>query len=124
MKKLLIALIIFILFMIMSCQVIANNAVKSIDSRPVVDINDVKDGVYFGKEETPLVSVEVNVTVKDKRIVDIALLRHENGKGEKAEEMIPEMIKNNTSEVDIVSGATLSSKVIRAAVRNALFQGI
>ena len=124
MKKLLIALIIFILFMIMSCQVIANNAVKSIDSRPIVDINDVKDGVYFGKEETPLVSVEVNVTVKDKRIVDIALLRHENGKGEKAEEMIPEMIKNNTSEVDIVSGATLSSKVIRAAVRNALSQGI
>ena len=38
--------------------------------------------------------------------------------------MIPEMIKNNTSEVDIVSGATLSSKVIRAAVRNALSQGI
>lgn len=124
MKKLLIALIIFILFMIMSCQVIANNAVKSIDSRPIVDIKDVKDGVYFGKEETPLVSVEVNVTVKDKRIVDIALLRHENGKGEKAEEMIPEMIKNNTSEVDIVSGTTLSSKVIRAAVRNALSQGI
>lgn len=124
MKKLLIALIIFILFMIISCQVIANNAVKSIDSRPIVDIKDVKDGVYFAKEETPLVSAEVNVTVKDKRIVDIALLRHENGKGEKAEEMIPEMIKNNTSEVDIVSGATLSSKVIRAAVRNALSQGI
>ena len=124
MKKLLIALIIFILFMIISCQVIANNAVKSIDSRPIVDINDVKDGVYFGKEETPLVSVEVNVTVNDKRIIDIALLKHENGMGEKAEEMIPEMIKNNTSEVDIVSGATLSSKVIRAAVRNALFQGI
>ena len=124
MKKLLIALIIFILFMIISCQVIANNAVKSIDSRPIVDIKDVKDGVYFAKEETPLVSAEVNVTVKDKRIVDIALLRHENGKGEKAEEMIPEMIKNNTSEVDIVSGATLSSKVIRAAVRNALSKGI
>ena len=124
MKKLLIALIIFILFMIISCQVMVNNAVKSVDSRPIVDINDVKDGVYFGKEEAPLVSVEVNVTVKDKRIVDIALLRHENGMGEKAEEMIPEMIKNNTSEVDIVSGATLSSKVIRAAVRNALSQGI
>lgn len=124
MKKLLIALIIFIVFMIMSCQVMVNNVVKSVDSRPIIDINDVKDGVYFGKEETPLVSVEVNVTVNDKRIIDIALLKHENGMGEKAEEMIPEMIKNNTSEVDIVSGATLSSKVIRAAVRNALFQGI
>ena len=84
MKKLLIALIIFILFMIISCQVMVNNAVKSIDSRSIVDINDVKDGVYFGKEETPLVSVEVNVTVKDKRIVDIALLRHENGDGRKS----------------------------------------
>ena len=124
MKKLLIALIIFIVFMIMSCQVMVNNVVKSVDSRPIIDINDVKDGVYFGKEETPLVSVEVNVTVNDKRIIDIALLKHENGMGEKAEEMIPEMIKNNTSEVDIVSGATLSSKVIRAAVRNALSQGI
>ena len=45
MKKLLIALIIFILFMIMSCQVMVNNVVKSVDSRPIIDINDVKDGV-------------------------------------------------------------------------------
>ena len=34
------------------------------------------------------------------------------------------MIRQDTSEVDEVSGATLSSKVIRAAVRNALAPGV
>ena len=38
--------------------------------------------------------------------------------------MLPEMLRQNTSEVDTVSGATLSSKVIRAAVRDALAKGI
>lgn len=33
------------------------------------------------------------------------------------------MLKQNTSEVDGVSGATFSSKTIKAAVRNALSKG-
>lgn len=32
--------------------------------------------------------------------------------------------RQNTSEVDGISGATMSSKTIKAAVRNALAQGI
>lgn len=55
---------------------------------------------------------------------DIQLLRHENGKGAPAEAMLPEMLRQNTSEVDIVSGATMSSKAIRAAVRDALAKGV
>lgn len=124
MKKLLVVILLIIIIMVISCQVMANSTLKSVDSKPIIDCNDVKDGTYFGKEETSLVSVEVNVTVKDKRIVDIALLRHDNGKGKKAEAMIDKMIKQNTSEVEIVSGATLSSKVIRSAVRDALNKGI
>lgn len=52
------------------------------------------------------------------------LIRHQNGKGQPAESMLPEMINQNTSEVDEVSGATLSSKTIRAAVRKTLEKGI
>ena len=37
--------------------------------------------------------------------------------------MLPEMVRRNTSEVDTVSGATMSSKVIKAAVRSALAKG-
>lgn len=89
-----------------------------------VDLTDVADGIYEGVEETELVKVTVKVEVKDHMIQDIQLIRHVNGKGETAEAMIPEMIGQNTSEVDAVSGATLSSKTIRAAVRKALAQGV
>ena len=124
MKKLLVIIVLLIIVMVVSCQAIMNNALNSVDNSPIVNVADVKDGSYNGKAETPLVNVEVNVSVKDKRIVDIVLLRHDSGKGKNAESMIAEMIKQNTSEVEIVSGATTSSKVIRAAVRDALFKGI
>ncbi len=96
---------------------------KRLDEVATVDLADVADGIYEGVEETELVKVTVKVEVKDHMIQDIQLIRHVNGKGEPAEAMIPEMIGQNTSEVDAVSGATLSSKTIRAAVRNALAQG-
>lgn len=97
---------------------------KRLDEVATVDLTDVADGIYEGVEETELVKVTVKVEVKDHMIRDIQLIRHRNGKGESAEAMIPEMIGRNTSEVDAVSGATLSSKTIRAAVRNTLAQGV
>ena len=97
---------------------------KRLDEVAIVDLSAVEDGIYEGIEETDLVKVSVVVTVKDHQITDIQLTRHENGKGTPAEAMIPEMIRQNTSEVDAVSGATMSSKTIKASVRNALAQGI
>lgn len=97
---------------------------KRLDEVAIVELSDVEDGTYEGIEETPLVKVTVAVTVKSHEITDIQIIRHENGKGTPAEAMIPEMIQWNTSEVDGVSGATLSSKTIKAAVRNALTQGV
>ena len=63
------------------------------------------------------------MTVKEGRLESIEFLRHDNGKGGKAEAMIEEMVRNNDSEVDLVSGATVSSICIRSAARNALAQG-
>ena len=83
----------------------------------------VADGTYEGTAETPLVKVTVEVTVQDHAIREIELLRHENGQGAPAEAMLPEMLSRNTSEVDTISGATLSGKAIRAAVRDALAKG-
>lgn len=96
---------------------------KRLDEVQIVDVSQVKDGTYQGEEETALVKVSVEVTVKNHRITDICLFRHENGKGYIAESMIPEMLEKNTSEVDTVSGATMSSKTIKAALRNALAKG-
>lgn len=83
----------------------------------------MRDGVWEGEEEPALVKATVRVTVKDHQIQEIQLTRHENGKGAPAEAMLPEMVRRNTSEVDTVSGATMSGKVIKAAVRSALSKG-
>ena len=64
------------------------------------------------------------MTVKKERLESIEILRHENGKGKKAEAIVDDMVRNNDSEVELVSGATVSSICIRNAVRNALAQGI
>lgn len=101
-----------------------NQTYRRLDEVEIVDLSEVEDGTYEGIEETDLVKVTVVVMVKDHQITDIQLTRHENGKGTPAEAMIPEMIRRNTSEVDAVTGATMSSKTIKASVRNALAQGI
>ena len=99
------------------------NMAQQLDAVPVAAPEQVADGTYEGTAETPLVKVTVEVTVQDHAIREIELLRHENGQGAPAEAMLPEMLSRNTSEVDTISGATLSGKAIRAAVRDALAKG-
>lgn len=85
-----------------------------------VDITTIPNGTYIGDFEAGLVYVKVTVTVNEGMITDIKLLEHKNGKGSFAEQIIDDMIAKQTLEVDAVSGATYSSKVIRKAVENAL----
>lgn len=101
----------------------AEKMYKQLDAVAVIAPEHVADGTYEGTAETPLVKVTVAVTVQDQILREIRLLRHENGQGAQAEAMLPDMLSRNTSEVDSVSRATLSSKAIRAAVRDALAKG-
>lgn len=56
--------------------------------------------------------------------MDIKIIRYENGKGKKAEAIVKQMIAENSTEADIIAGATMSSKVIGAALIDALKEGI
>lgn len=89
-----------------------------------INMEQVADGTYTGSSDGGLVKVEVEVEVKDHKIVNINLLKHECGKGKPAESMLEEMVEKNTDDVDYVSGATASSKTIRAAVNQALQSGL
>ena len=89
-----------------------------------VNVAEVGDGVYIGNMDTTLVKVTVEVSISDHRITDIRLLRHINGQGQNAEKIIDDMLIMNTTDVEIVSGATMSSKVIIAAVKDALIKGV
>lgn len=89
-----------------------------------IDLTKVEDGVYEGQCDTGVVRARVQVTVRDHRLESIELLEHENGRGAPAEAILDQMVEEQTTAVDAVSGATCSSKVIRKAVENALSAGL
>ncbi len=125
--KTLFAIVIVIAVIITSAVAIVSvrmiGQVKAFD-KSGIDLSHVADGVYNGHSETDLVKVDVRVTVADGRIEDIEILKHECGKGHPADVIVSDMIKDNTVEVDAVSGATMSSEVIKDAVRDALRSGL
>ena len=78
-----------------------------------IDLTKVEDGVYEGQCDTGVVRVRVQVTIRNHQLESIELLEHENGRGTPAEAILDQMVQNQTTAVDAVSGATCSSKVIR-----------
>lgn len=84
-----------------------------------VDLAQIPDGVYMGSSDAVLVSAEVEVTVEDHRIVEIKL-QHNHGRGEAAEVITDRVIGAQSLDVELISGATSSSKVILDAIQNAL----
>ena len=85
-----------------------------------VDLCEISDGIYEGNFELFPVSVEVAVTIKAHQISKIDLIKHDNGKGVAAEAINDDVVKAGSLQVDAVSGATFSSKVILKAIENAL----
>ncbi len=85
-----------------------------------VDLTSIEDGVYTGSYSVFPVSAEVQVTVKDHRIAAIDLLKHNNGQGAPAEVVPGRVVEFQSLQVDVVSGATYSSRVILKAIENAL----
>jgi len=115
-----IATIFLIGFLIMYSQM--KNELASLQF-PETNLGNLANGTYKGEAETTLVKVEVAVQVKDHKITRIDLLKHDNGRGAMAEAIIDEMINQNTYKVDVISGATASSQVIKSAVSKALANG-
>jgi uncharacterized protein with FMN-binding domain len=60
------------------------------------------------------------VAVSEGRITWVDILRHEHGRGEAAEAITAHIVDGQTLAVDVISGASLSSKMILKAVEDAL----
>ncbi|GHV93834.1 hypothetical protein AGMMS50293_01540 [Spirochaetia bacterium] len=84
------------------------------------DLSKIADGTYQGNSKVGPVRVTLDVTIKDRTITSIEIIRHFNGLGEKAETIVPKIIEAQSLDIDVVSGATGSSKAILLAVENAL----
>lgn len=96
--------------------------VQRVESETVesVRLESVEDGVYRGSFSEFLVSVDLEVTIKDHRITNIEILKQNAGPGYEARETLDRVRDAQSPDVDAVSGATGSSKAIMIAVYNAL----
>lgn len=121
-KILLIILLLLAVTLIGSYAIMNRNLGKLADATIAnVDLGKLADGEYFGKYTVLPVIVEVKVTIKDSMIENVQLLRHDNGQGRAAERIVEDVIAQQKIGVDIIAGATYSSKVILKAIENALW---
>ena len=98
---------------------------NTVDNIEITDMTaeGVSDGTYEGESDAGFVRARVKVTVKEEKIVDIVLVEHKNGRGKRAEKVVDEVLTEQTTNVETVSGATNSSLVILQAIERALEKG-
>ena len=87
------------------------------------DLRTVADGTHHGSFDALEVAATVAVSVENHKITAITILHHKNDRGHTAEVITDKVIAAQSLEVDTISGATNSSKVLLKAIEAALEQG-
>jgi len=86
-----------------------------------IDLADVPDGEYEGKHEYMGFTCRVKVKVRGHRITDVEVEEDRDDEYvDKAKGMVDNMIREQSLDVDTVTGATFSSRAILKAAENAL----
>jgi uncharacterized protein with FMN-binding domain len=83
----------------------------------------LKDGTFEGTARGHNAPLKVKVTIKDGKIKEIIVLEHKETPGisdAAFKQVIPAMIEKQSVEVDAVAGASVTSKALMEAVKNAL----
>ncbi len=88
-----------------------------------MDASNAKDGSYEGEYDAGYIYAKVSITVNNGQILNIVILEHDNERGTPAEKIVSNIIEQQNTKVDAISGATNSSLVIEKAVENALAKG-
>jgi uncharacterized protein with FMN-binding domain len=89
--------------------------------RPNPDLASIPDGTYTGEVDVFIVHVTAEVTVASGLITAFELLEHRcSDHGRPAEALVAQVLEKQSFELDAVSGATLSSKAILNAGKDAL----
>ena len=103
--------------------IMTNNYSFSSGNAEVADLDSVEDGVYSGSADGYSGPISVEVTVEGGEITDVKVLSHSDSPGisDPAIEEVPAaMVAGNTTEVEVVSGATFTSTGTINAVNIAL----
>jgi len=117
MKKLLIILGGLVLVVVIIAVVFYQITQDGLNKLADITLNDlnldqVADGTYNGSYSV--------FPVSDHVITEIDITKHDNGQGQAGEAIIEDVLEAQSLEVDVISGATYSSKVILLAIQDAL----
>lgn len=85
-----------------------------------LNLSNVEDGTYKGKYDFKRWSNELEVTVKDKKITDVKIVRDVQFANPAVSlQVFDDVIKAQDTTVDIISGSTVTSKAYLKAIENA-----
>lgn len=115
-------LVLFIASIIIGMSIVMKQYEEAIRTLEIgtIDLQNVDDGRYHGEYAIFPIAVEVEVEVSNHEILSFTIIKHDNGQGQPAEAIIEYVIAQQTLAVEIISGATGSSKVISKAIEVAL----
>lgn len=127
-KKLVIILVIIITLVSIGVLVISqilklvNQQMEDLVETTIVDVDlsTLNDGTYIGEVKTIPIHVIVEVEIVNHQIIEIRIIEHRSGQGESGEMIINDILLNQSLNVDIITGATYSSKAIMIAISEAL----
>lgn len=97
------------------------DAVKNVPIKEV-SLENVEDGTYEGEYLFETLYAKVKVFVRDNEFKEITIEEYKSEKGDDAQAIVDDIVKNQSVMVDDISGATDSSRIIKLAVLNALGQ--
>jgi uncharacterized protein with FMN-binding domain len=86
------------------------------------DVAPLTDGVYAGKAGGHHGSVQVAVIVQKGKIYRVEVTRHKEKRSKEMKTIARRILAKQSVKVDAISGATLSSKAVMNATKNALDQ--
>ena len=96
------------------------NSGKNMIIKPI-DTSQLENGVYKGIYNGGRWSNEVNVTIIDKKVTKIVIVKSVVfEKAEVSTALINEVIKKQNTNVDVIGGATVTSKAYLKSIENAL----
>ncbi len=123
--KILVTVVVAVVVIIGGAVVYLNRGLEEMQALVIgeVDLN-IPDGIYQGTFEGYRWSNTVAVTVEDQRILSVDVVEeHSFHRQQLVDELSNRIIEQQTPQVDVVSGATVSSKAFLKAVENALQDG-
>lgn len=90
-----------------------------------VDLSKVSDGTYQGSHPVGIMKYTVAVTVCGHKIESIEIVKAFSGNeySRKGQAILDTVVARQSLKVDVISGATVTSKAYLAAIRDALIKG-